>query len=467
MSTIDIPKLKAWQRPTLTTHRVGVLNKFGSAQFNKFLERIDGVDIAHLLHRYGSPLFVLSEKRLRENVRRLRRAFLTRYPSVKIGWSYKTNYLNAVCSVMHQEGSMAEVVSEYEYHRARALGVPGRAIIFNGPGKPRRILAQAIDEGARIHLDNLDEMYLLEEVAREKGKVVDVAIRLNFDTGFTEPWSRFGFNLENGQAMDAAKRVASSQHLRLKGLHSHIGTFILDTRAYAAQAHIMATFMETVEVATGCVIESLDLGGGFASMNALQGSYLPPEQVVPSFDQYAEAITHALLEATKGREASGKPRPTLILETGRALVDDAEVLITSVVANKRLADGRRATVVDAGVNLLFTAFWYNHEVRPTRPLEGLPEETVIYGPLCMNIDVMRHSISLPSLDIGEPLVFSPVGAYNNTQWMQFIGYRPAIVMVGEDGSVEVVRAAETLTSVADPEHLPERLKTPFPHGLPN
>jgi len=452
------PVKSPWQRPTITVHKVGILNKFGSTHFHRITDRVDGVEIRHLLAEHGSPLFVLSEQRLRANVRRLRRAFLTRYPSVKIGWSYKTNYLNAVCAVMHQEGSLAEVVSDFEYEKARNLGVPGPSILFNGPYKPRPILERVVDEGARVHLDNLDELYLLEDVARKKDKQVAVTLRLNFDTGYTDPWSRFGFNVEAGQAMDAAKRLAASGYLRLKGLHSHIGTFILDTRAYAAQARIMVAFMDAVEHEADCVIESLDLGGGFASMNALQGSYLPPEQTVPSFDQYAEAITAELLDATRARESRGLPRPTLILETGRALVDDAEILVASVVANKRLADGRRSVVLDGGVNLLFTGFWYNHDVRPTRLLEGIPEETVIFGPLCMNIDVMRHSISLPPLDVGEPLVFSPAGAYNNTQWMQFITYRPAVVMVGEDGRTDLIRSAENLESINGPERIPERLK---------
>jgi len=414
---------------------------------------------------HGSPVFVYSERRLRENVRRLRRAFASRYPAVQLGWSYKTNYLGAVCAVMHQEGSLAEVVSEFEYQKARAAGVPGRAILFNGPWKPRRILEVALAEGARIHIDNLDELYLVEAVARDLKITADVAIRLNFETGYTETWGRFGFNVENGQAMEAARRIGASAHLRLKGLHSHIGTFITDTRAYAAQARIMAEFMEAAELQTGCLIESLDLGGGFASRNSLQGSYLPPDQVVPSFEQYAEAITQALMEATRGRELQGKPRPVLILETGRALVDDAGMLLSSVVANKRLPDGRRGVILDAGVNLLFTAFWYNHEVRPTRQIEGFPEDTVLFGPLCMNIDVMRHSIMLPPVDVGEALVFSPVGAYNNTQWLQFIGYRPAIVMVGEDGQVTRLREPEDLHSVQHLERIPEALSTPFPQGL--
>ena len=152
--------------------------------------------------------------------------------------------------------------------------------------------------------------------------------------------------------------------------------------------------------------------------------------------------------------------------TGRAVVDDAEILVTTVVGGKRLPDGRRAAILDAGVNLLFTAFWYNHEVKPLRPLDGIAEETVLYGPLCMNIDLVRASIMLPPLNVGEPLIIRPAGAYNNTQWMQFIQYRPAVVMVTEAGRVELIRAAEHLETITELEAMPPTLADPFPKGLP-
>ena len=459
--------LKQWQRPTISPHRSGIVNKFGAARHGEHQSSIDGIEIDRLIEQYGSPLFVLSERKLRENVRRVKRAFSTRYPKVRYAWSYKTNYLNAVCNVFHQEGAWAEVVSDFEYEKARALGVPGSHILFNGPYKPRAILERAVQEESRIHIDHMDELYMLEEVARKAHKQVPVTIRLNFDTGYSEPWSRFGFNLESGEAMDAARRIAASNYLTLAGLHSHIGTFILDVRAYAAQIRIMADFMEEVEKETGCLIESLDIGGGFASRNTLHGTYLPPEQVVPSIEQYAEAITTALMQATRGRAAAGKNLPTLVLESGRSVVDDAESLVTSVVGTKRMPDGRRAIIVDAGVNLLFTGFWYNHDFKPSAPLQGIAEETVLYGPLCMNIDCVRHTIMLPPLNPGDSLVVNPVGAYNNTQWLQFIQYRPNVVMVHEDDEISVVRAVENLDVINAQERLPSHLDTPYPRGLPD
>lgn len=457
---------QVWTKPFMTPHRAGGMNKFGALHPQLHLSDIDGEEIEPLLKKYGSPLFIISEKSLRENIRRLRRAFATRWPHVRHGWSYKTNYLAAVCNVLHQEGSWAEVVSAFEYRKARANGVPGSRIIFNGPWKPNDVLEQAVQEGATIHIDHLDELYALEQIASKSGKQVPVGIRLNFDTGYTDSWTRFGFSIESGAAKDVVQRIGASRWLRLNGLHSHIGTFVLDVRAYGAQARIMADFMEQAEHDTGCLIEYLDIGGGFASRNALQGIYLPPDQIVPSFEQYAETICDVLMEATRGRSAAGKPLPTLVLETGRAVVDDAGTLVTTVVGGKRLPDGRRAAIIDAGINVLFTAFWYNHEVKPLHPIEGIAEETVVYGPLCMNIDVVRSSVMLPPLNVGESLAIRPAGAYNNTQWMQFIQYRPAVVMVTQSGKVEIIRIAEELDDVSGLEVIPEMLRQPFQQGLP-
>jgi diaminopimelate decarboxylase len=262
--------------------------------------------------------------------------------------------------------------------------------------------------------------------------------------------------------MDAARRIAAHPMLELTGLHSHIGTFILDPRAYAEQTRILCAFMKKVEDAGLAEIESIDIGGGFPSRNALQGVYLPPEQAVPEIEDYAEAVTRALIQGTDYRKSRGLPRPILILESGRHVVDDSQWLVSSVVGTKQLPDGRRAAVLDAGVNLLFTAYWYNHPVRLARAKRGAVGETVLYGPLCMNIDIMRHSVALPPLSPGDALVFGPTGAYNNTQWMQFIEYRPNIVLIHADGGHSVIRRAEDLEVMCRQDELPEHLRQAFP-----
>ncbi len=199
-------------------------------------------------------MFVFSERAIRDQYREVHEAFIRRYPNLAFAWSYKTNYLAAICAIMHQEGALAEVVSEMEYAKARALGVPGEQIIFNGPLKPRAALEQAVAAGAAVNVDHLDEICDLEEIARKLGRKVDVGLRLNLDAGIHPQWSRFGFNLESGQAMDAIKRIGGGGQLIPTGLHCHLGTFLLDPAAYARQVEKMLGFAYQLEDQFGFAI---------------------------------------------------------------------------------------------------------------------------------------------------------------------------------------------------------------------
>ena len=409
--------------------------------------------IKKLIGKYGSPLFVLSERQIRRNYQNATRIFRTRYPKVQFAWSYKTNYLNAVCRVFHQEGSWAEVVSGFEYDKAIANGVPGNKIIFNGPDKKDEELIRAARNNSLIHIDHFDELYTLIKLSDEYQLKPLVAIRVNMDTGIYPKWDRFGFNFENGQAWNAITRILNSENLNLVGLHCHIGTFMLTTSAYAIAANKLCELAWSLKVKHNKTIQYLDLGGGFPSTNTLKGSYLPGTDTVPSIDQFADAITDVILNYGFKQE----DLPLLILETGRALIDDAGYLLGTVLANKRLSDGRRATILDFGVNSLFTSFWYEHKVSPAQESGQHTEETVLYGPLCMNIDVIRENITLPLLQKGDRLVVHKVGAYNMTQWMQFITLRPNVVMIDKDNNTHVIRNAEPREYIESAELIPPHL----------
>jgi diaminopimelate decarboxylase len=439
-----------YERPGIVRHQMGLMNKFGHQEAIHPQTHIDGVAIAELVAEHGSPLMVFSQRTLFARYRELRDAFSRRYPRVRIAWSYKTNYLEAVCRLFHREGAWAEVVSPFEYDKALRCGVPPERIHFNGPYKPDGALERAIAGGTVLHVDNFDEIARVERIAARTRTKARVAVRVNLAVDGLATWSRFGLNLESGQASQAVKRIAGAPDLELVGLHTHIGTFILDPGAYGAAAQKLAILANEIRDEYGVKVSFLDLGGGFASPNTLKGQYLLGEQVTPSFAEYADAICKALDALACPQEEL----PTLVLETGRALVDDAGSLVTSVVATKRLPDGQPAIVVDAGVNILFTSFWYKHDVIPAQEFRSAPEPTVVYGPLCMNIDVMRESAPLPPLSVGDRIVFRNVGAYNVTQWMQFITLRPAVVMVGSEGRVAVIRRAETSDDLNDLEQVP-------------
>ena len=274
------------------------------------------------------------------------------------------------------------------------------------------------------------------------------------DTGVYPMWDRFGFNYENGDAWDAINRIMINDKLELVGLHSHIGTYMMTADAYKVAAGKLADLAHGVEKKYGVHIKYIDVGGGFASKNTLKGAYYPGIDTVPSFEEYAEAITSALLNSN----LDPHNLPMLILETGRALVDDSGYLLGTVIANKRLSAGNRATIVDVGVNLMFTSFWYEHEVYPAEPVSDHLEETTLFGPLCMNIDVLREAIAFPLLKKGDHFVIKRVGAYNMTQWMQFITLRPNVILIGSDGKAQIIRKHETIENITGQEVIPEHLQ---------
>lgn len=440
-----------YESPIITKNISGFSNKFGTSSKLDILDNIDGVRVEKLLEEYGSPLFVFSERTIRKRFQRYLNAFKRYYPKTHFAWSYKTNYLQAIASIYHSEGSIAEVVSDFEYEKAKKLGVDPKDIIYNGPFKTEDSLRKALRDGSKVHIDHFDELSTIEKLAEELNIKPKVAIRINMDTGIAPQWSRFGFNYDNGEAERVIKRIHRNGKLILNGLHTHIGTFVLSPDAYKNALAKLINLYNLAQEKYDFKIEYLDLGGGFPSKNRLKAQYLPSAIAIPSIEQYAEKITDYLLD-----NFSAEDGPDLYFETGRALIDEAGYLLSTVHATKRMPDTRRAVILDAGVNLLFTSYFYDINILATKSYHGTMENSIIYGPLCMNIDVIRESIQLPYLTPGDNLVLHPVGAYGVTQWMQFIQMRPAVVLITEDRKVLKIRRAENIDDVENPEILPER-----------
>ena len=407
------------------------------------MRKAPGYDAAALVEKFGSPLFAASAETITYNLETLRREFSSSYPKVAVSYSYKVNSIPGILEVIHRDGTWAEVASGFEYELARRLGVSGTSIVFNGPYKTREELERALDEGALVNVDNRDELETLKLIAAEGGRDVAAGIRVSTDVGINQLPDRFGFNLESGEA-EAAARECADAGIRVAGLHIHLTSYIIrpgggegspahdieliwpkDPEAYRRAAENLARLAKDLEMRHGIKIEYIDMGGGFPSVGAL--------------GPYVEAVTGPLLAGFEG----GEP-PLLILEPGRAVVSDAIDLVATVVSSKDLPDGRRAVVIDAGVNLLPTSFWRHQTVELIGNPEGEPKETIVYGPLCLQTDIITRA-SLPPLGPGDRLVVKNVGAYNIPQSGTFIFPRPLVILI-ENGETRVVRERETVES---------------------
>ncbi|NDD92629.1 diaminopimelate decarboxylase, partial [bacterium] len=394
------------------------------------VNEIEGHRVQDLVAQYGSPLFVYSEKMIKQRHRELTLSFTRKYPRFRHAWSYKTNYLKAICLSYHRLGSWAEVVSSMEYEMARQLGVSPEQIIFNGPHKPYLALKRAIQEGALVNIDSFDELIDIEKISGELGTKARVGLRFNMSLGACMSWDRYGFNLESGEALNIVRRAVAGGGVEIVSFHAHIGTFVTDAQRYRVATTKLTEFAKLVRSEFGVRIEILDLGGGFPSKNRLKSKYLSSADTALEFDEYADAICEPILKVFTQDEL-----PLLILESGRTMIDEAGSLISSVVAVKPMNNGVRGLVIDSGVNLLFTAFWYDHEIHPVRDRGNSVEDYTIFGNMCMQIDVIRDRVRLPQLNKGDRIVIHPVGAYNNTQWMQFIALRPNVIFLGESGEI--------------------------------
>jgi diaminopimelate decarboxylase len=406
------------------------------------MNKIDGVSIDDLASEFGSPLLIASAQAIINNCHSFRTAFSAAYPRVEVAYSYKVNSVPAILGVIHGEGAWAEAASGFEYEIARRMGVPGSSIVLNGPYKKREELGKAVKEGALINADHMEEIEILEEIAREDGGPVDIGLRVSMETGIDQMPDRFGFNIESGEAERAVERASRNKLLRIAGLHVHLTSYIVepheeggipakhvrliwpkDPGAYRKAAVEVTRFSKEMERRFGFRIKYIDMGGGFPTV----GSIAP----------YVEAVTGPIL-AGFGKDDP----PLLILEPGRAIVSDAVHLVTTVVAVKELRGGVRAVVVDSGINILPTSFWKFQDIECVDDRGGDLRDATVYGPLCLQTDIIGKCM-LPDLKAGDRLVVKNVGAYNIPQSTTFIFPRPPIVII-EEGKPRIIRRGETV-----------------------
>ena len=435
---------------------------YGKHPDREVLSSADVTDIPDargLVEEFGSPLFVVTESRLRHDFRRFRDAFTVPGIDTTVAYSIKTNYLPAVCATLKQEGAAAEVVSEMEYDLARALGYQGSEIIFNGPHKVRRALERAVGEGAVVNIDGFDELKTVSQVAANMGVRARVGLRMSFRYR-GGGWTKFGFNHDAGDLHRALEQVAGDDYLDLELLHNHCGTFVLNHDLYTQAITRLIDGARHARV-LGLSPRGVDVGGGFPSENAIKPEYDLPGGSRRKGDfwrPYADEICSSILDA---RELFGG-RPRLILEPGRAVVDSSTQLLTTVVARKSSDKDVMSVIVDAGVNLLPTTIYYDHPLTRVSagresPSRGQPYD--VYGPLCMQTDILRRNVKATQIDVGDVLMVSHVGAYCHSQSMQFIETRPATVMLTDHGPVRI-RRRETWKDVFALDRIPDHLRDP-------
>ena len=409
---------------------------------------IEDVDCVSLVEQHGTPLYVTSESRLRENIRAYNQAF----PHADKYFAVKANGSLSLLRIAAQEGMGADIFSAGELSLVRMAGIPQDKILYNGNSKSESDHEMSILAGVRMSVDSREELEFLAGTAARLGREAEILFRVNPDvspqthpkiaTGLRS--SKFGIPAE--QVAETYERAMELDGVRPVGLHCHIGSQILDTAPFAEAAAKMMDIAGAVAAAGGS-IERIDLGGGL-------GIQYHPDSPAPTPADLAAAVLPIFESRCRDLGIS----PQLILEPGRSIVADSTIMLTKVNVFKKAHLNFAA--VDAGFNVLARPMLYDsyhHVLAAGHAEEPAAETYTVVGPICETGDILAKERRLPLLQRGDILAFLDAGAYGFSMASQYNGQpRPSEILVS--GSLaDVIRSREDASSLLAGQRIMPRL----------
>lgn len=469
---------------TIAAHRVD--RHFGNRNGHLTL---DGVDLISLTEKYGSPLFVFSERKLRDNASNFLKSARAGHPRATVCYASKACSNLHVLRLIREEGLDIEINSGGELHKALVAGFAPQQMVFNGVAKSVAELSEAIALQIRaINVDSPYELKRIAEIAQGSGRRAAVSLRLipgiaggatpGIQTGNVT--SKFGMTQEElGEALEII--AAHRQALDVVGMHLHIGSQVTEADAFLAGVKFAAAQMQALNEKLGMPLQLVNLGGGYPTDYAHQQPTMPRRPGSNELDHFAAPRSAATMVgevATAAKRWIGDGIDVLF-EPGRSLVADCAVLL-SRVESKRQRGGLPWLYLDAGYNLLLDSAsvrWYYHMQTANR-LDAAVTDFRVVGPLCDSADcffdvegeyllqsllkrlpeltpdqqqalrseVVRLPASRPlarDTQPGDIIALHDVGAYSLEEMFQYCGrLRAAAVMIRWDDQVQVIRSRD-------------------------
>ncbi len=403
---------------------------------------IDDVLAARIADEFGSPVYLLDEPGIHQRLSEMQNISRSIYERCHIAISYKTNPTRNLLLDLHQSGAMAEVVSGDEYQLALSLGVSTNEIIFNGPAKSDSDIRLALAGNSYLNCDHADELTRIETIARELNQVAKIGLRLFFLE--EDNWGRFGFPADDrgmhSPAIQAIHQIQSSPHLKLGGLHAHIGTNIRRIERFRRFANTYCQFVEDVSAEYGIELEWIDAGGGLAGIAPLVSETQDEPFELPCLNEYCHAIIDPFLSYLNGC----RHRPKFFLEPGRTLFNAFGAILVEVVGRRSAGpDDVGSVILNAGVTSLHFAFKYDLPVHVCSGEKPVGRYRLL-GPTCMEQDVVTRPILLPELKPGDHLIIYGTGCYSMAMANSFINFRLGTVGWQDRHRFRWLRKPETI-----------------------
>lgn len=391
--------------------------------------------ISKIAAEVGTPFYLYSEQRLRQNFQAFADAVKT-LKKATVCFAVKSNFNPTILKILAGMGAGADIVSGAELELALQAGVPANKIVFSGVGKTRAELTAAIQAGIKqINAESESEIRLIDDIALELEKTAAVGIRVNPDvdarthekitTGKKE--NKFGIDWN-----DAYRLFLSAEQFKgvsLHGIEVHVGSQILDLEPFR-EAFVKTKKMLTALKDKGVLLQTVDVGGGL-------GVAYKADESAPSPADYIAVL----------QDVFGDFDGEFVFEPGRCLSGDAGALIASVVRVKQTGE-KSFAVLDAGMNDLVRPAMYDAYHTISALKDGKASRTYdVVGPICESADIFGKDRVLPELDEGDLVAIETAGAYGATMASNYNG-RPLAAEVLLDGNrYAVIRRRQTVAEM--------------------
>ena len=402
-----------------------------------------GRDVTELAQKYGTPLYLLDENKIREHcrtyIRAMKQAFGTDALPLYAG---KALCIKDIYRIMREEGMGIDVVSSGEVYTADAGGFPMERAYFHGNNKTDADISYAMDRGVGYFVcDNEEELLSIEREAGVRGIVQKILIRVTpgidphthkaISTGNVD--SKFGVAIETGQAESLIALALKQPHVSLEGYHCHIGSQIFETTPFTDAARIMMSFIASIRDRLGYAARELNLGGGMGVRYLEEHPEIDYEKNIAEIASVVKALAAELqLEL-----------PRMRMEPGRSIVADAGMTLYTVGTLKTIPGFRTYVSIDGGMpdNPRYALYQSPYTVHlANRMTEDGDTVCTIAGRCCESGDLIQEGVLLPAPKRGDILAVLTTGAYNYAMASNYNRIpRPAMVRLYEGEDTLILR----------------------------
>jgi diaminopimelate decarboxylase len=408
----------------------------------------DGVSAIELAEAFDTPLYVISENRIRDNYQRLRNALISNYEKIKVYYASKANSNLSVLKILETEGACLDAVSPGEVFLALITGFPPSHILFTGTSLRNDELKFLAGSNITINVDSLSQLDRLLKI-----KVPDLlSVRVNPEIGAGHhdhcitAGKNTKFGLWETDALKAYKKAKEAGVARF-GIHMHMGSGVLDVEPFVLALDKLLSVAKKVRDEVGISFEFVDMGGGLGVPYKLEDNGL-------DLSLFSEKVL-SLFKCRIDEYDLGEP--FFCVEPGRYLVCDASILLTRVNTLKA-TPFKRFVGVDAGFNTLVRPIMYGsyHHMLVANNLDAPEEETYdVVGPICETGDILAKERRLPKVQEGDLLAILNAGAYGYAMSSQYNARPRAAEILVKNGKCAPIRERETLDDLLSGQQVAE------------